>query len=113
MFGESYNSSPVHPHDLRTMKEFSRPSLIEMVSKFLSKYYPYSKALQLRKNILNFKQLPTETIFEAWERFKSCLRKCPDHRILLVHQIFTFYHGITRIDRDKIKVAVGGNHAED
>ncbi|GKD92915.1 reverse transcriptase domain-containing protein [Tanacetum coccineum] len=80
-----------------------------MVSKFLSKYYPYSKALQLRKDILNFQQLPTETVFEAWERFKSCLRKCPDHRILLVHQILTFYHGITIIDRDKIMVAAGGN----
>nr|GEX01286.1 hypothetical protein [Tanacetum cinerariifolium] len=33
----------------------------EMVSKFLSKYYPYLKALQLRKDILNFWQLPAES----------------------------------------------------
>ncbi|GJZ81910.1 reverse transcriptase domain-containing protein [Tanacetum coccineum] len=81
----------------------------EMILKFLSKYYPYSRALQLRKDILNFRQLPTESVFEAWERFKSCLQKCPDHRILLDHQILTFYHGITMIDRDKIMVAAGGN----
>ncbi|GKD44291.1 reverse transcriptase domain-containing protein [Tanacetum coccineum] len=81
----------------------------EMVLKFLSKYYPYSKALQLRKNILNFKQLPAESVFRAWERFKSYLRKCPDHRILLVDQILTFYHGITMIDREQIMVAAGGN----
>ncbi|GJX57087.1 reverse transcriptase domain-containing protein [Tanacetum coccineum] len=81
----------------------------EMVSKFLSKYYPYSKALQLRKDILNFWQLPAESVFEAWERFKSCLRKCPDHRILLVDQILTFYHGITMIDREKIMMAAGGD----
>ncbi|GJT47923.1 reverse transcriptase domain-containing protein [Tanacetum coccineum] len=62
-------------HSIHTRKE--------MVSKFLSKYYPYSKALQLRKDILNFKQLPAKSVFEAWERFKSCLQKCPDHRILL------------------------------
>nr|GEW27888.1 hypothetical protein [Tanacetum cinerariifolium]GEW31986.1 hypothetical protein [Tanacetum cinerariifolium] len=79
----------------------------DMVSKFLSKYYPYSKALQLRKDIFNFQQLPTETVFEAWERFKSYLRKCPDHEILPVHQILTFYHGIIMIDRDKIMVAAG------
>ncbi|GJZ69816.1 reverse transcriptase domain-containing protein [Tanacetum coccineum] len=30
----------------------------EMVSKFLSKYYPYSKALQLKKEILNFRNCP-------------------------------------------------------
>ncbi|GJS35789.1 reverse transcriptase domain-containing protein [Tanacetum coccineum] len=80
-----------------------------MVSKFLLKYYPYSKVLQLRKDILDFQQLPTESVFEAWERFKSCLRKCPDHRILLIDQILTFYHGITMIDREKIMMAAGGN----
>ncbi|GJZ37589.1 reverse transcriptase domain-containing protein [Tanacetum coccineum] len=92
-----------------TLKTHSIHTWEEMVSKFLSKYYPYSRALQLRKDILNFQQLPTESVFEAWERFKSCLRKCPDHRILLDHQILTFYHGITMIDRDKIMVAAGGN----
>ncbi|GKA00834.1 reverse transcriptase domain-containing protein [Tanacetum coccineum] len=81
----------------------------EMILKFLSKYYPYSRALQLRKDILNFRQLPMESVYEAWERFKSCLRKCPNHRILLLNQIMTFYHGITMIDQDKIMVAAGGN----
>ncbi|GJT82866.1 reverse transcriptase domain-containing protein [Tanacetum coccineum] len=32
----------------------------EMILKFLSKYYPYSIALQLMKDILNFQQLPME-----------------------------------------------------
>ncbi|GKA88377.1 hypothetical protein Tco_0810141 [Tanacetum coccineum] len=73
-----------------------------MILKFLSKYYPHSRALQFSKDILNFWQLPMESVFEAWERFKSCLRKCPDHRIWLIDQIFTFYHGITMVDRDKI-----------
>ncbi|GKB41035.1 putative reverse transcriptase domain-containing protein [Tanacetum coccineum] len=73
-----------------------------MILKFLSKYYPYSRALQLRKDIMNFRQLPIELVFEAWERFKSSLRKCPDHKISLIDQIFTFYHGITMVDQDKI-----------
>ncbi|GJR27092.1 reverse transcriptase domain-containing protein [Tanacetum coccineum] len=81
----------------------------EMILKFLSKYYPHSRALQLRKDILKFRQLPMESVFKAWKRFKSCLRKCPDHRIWLIDQIFTFYHGITMIDQDKIMVAAGGN----
>ncbi|GKA44877.1 hypothetical protein Tco_0737673 [Tanacetum coccineum] len=76
-----------------------------MILKFLLKYYPHSRALQLRKDILKFWQLPMESVFEAWERFKSCLRKCLDHRISLIDQIFTFYHGITMVDRDKIMVA--------
>ncbi|GJW42855.1 reverse transcriptase domain-containing protein [Tanacetum coccineum] len=81
----------------------------EMILKFLSKYYPHSRVLQLRKDILNFWQLPMESVFEAWERFKSCLQKYHDHRISLINQICTFYHGITMVDRDKIMVAAGGN----
>ncbi|GJV86220.1 reverse transcriptase domain-containing protein [Tanacetum coccineum] len=92
-----------------TLKTHSIHTWEEMVSKFLSKYYPYSRALQLRKEILNFRQLPTESVFEAWERFKSCLRKCPDHRILLLNQILTFYNGITMIDQERLMVAAGGN----
>ncbi|GJQ96747.1 retrotransposon protein, putative, unclassified [Tanacetum coccineum] len=80
-----------------------------MFIKFLSKYFPYSRTVQLRKEILNFRQLPTESVFEAWERFKSCLRKCPDHRILLLNQILTFYNGITMIDQERFMVAAGGN----
>ncbi|GJW44406.1 reverse transcriptase domain-containing protein [Tanacetum coccineum] len=81
----------------------------EMILKFLSKYYPHSRALLLRKDILNFRQLPMESLFEAWERFKSCLRKCPDHRILLLNQILTFYNGITMIDQERFMVAAGDN----
>ncbi|GJU74489.1 reverse transcriptase domain-containing protein [Tanacetum coccineum] len=81
----------------------------EMILKFLSKYYPHSRALQLRKDIMNFWQLPMESVFEAWERFKSCLRKCPNHRILLLNQILTFYYGITMIDQERLMVAAGGN----
>ncbi|GKD38907.1 reverse transcriptase domain-containing protein [Tanacetum coccineum] len=43
----------------------------EIIHQFLSKYYPHSRALQLRKDILNFQQFPMESIFEVVERFKS------------------------------------------
>ncbi|GKA93529.1 reverse transcriptase domain-containing protein [Tanacetum coccineum] len=92
-----------------TLKTHSIHTWEEIVSKFLSKYFPYSRTLQLRREILNFRKLPTESVFEAWERFKSCLRKCLDHRILLLNQILTFYNGITIIDQERLMVAAGGN----
>ncbi|GJX00271.1 reverse transcriptase domain-containing protein, partial [Tanacetum coccineum] len=92
-----------------TLKMHSILTWEDMVFKFLPKYYPYSRALQLRKEIFNFWQLPTESVFEAWERFKSCLRKCPDHKILLLNQILTFYYGITIIDQERLMVAAGCN----
>ena len=64
--------------------------------------------MQLRRDILNFQQLPMESVFDAWERFKSLLRKCPYHNILLLDQILTFYNGITPNDRDRIMLAAGG-----
>ncbi|PWA55425.1 hypothetical protein CTI12_AA426800 [Artemisia annua] len=91
-----------------TLKTHSINSWEEMFVKFLSKYFPRSKMIQLRRDILNFRQLPMESLFEAWERFKSLLRKCPDHNILLLDQILTFYNGITPSDRDKIMLAAGG-----
>ncbi|GJS32882.1 hypothetical protein Tco_0531264 [Tanacetum coccineum] len=66
------------------------------------------RTLQLRKEILNFRQLPTESVFEAWEMFKICLRKCTDHRILLLNQILTFYNGIMMIGQERLMVAAGG-----
>ncbi|GJY89222.1 reverse transcriptase domain-containing protein [Tanacetum coccineum] len=44
-----------------TLKTHSIHTWEEMVSKFLSKYFPYSRTLQLRRDILNFRQFPTES----------------------------------------------------
>ncbi|GJT60301.1 reverse transcriptase domain-containing protein [Tanacetum coccineum] len=92
-----------------TLKTHSIHTWEDMVFKFLSKYFPYSRTLQLKTEILNFWQLPTESVFESWERFKSCLQKCLDHRILLLNQILTFYNGITIIDQERLMVAAGDN----
>ncbi|GJR73611.1 reverse transcriptase domain-containing protein [Tanacetum coccineum] len=42
----------------------------EMVSKFLSKYFPPSMVTKLRNDISNFRHLPEESLFEAWELYK-------------------------------------------
>ncbi|GJU77545.1 hypothetical protein Tco_1274615 [Tanacetum coccineum] len=42
----------------------------EMSSKFLSKYFPPSMVTKLRNDISNFRQLPDESLFKAWERYK-------------------------------------------
>nr|GEV22775.1 reverse transcriptase domain-containing protein [Tanacetum cinerariifolium] len=41
-------------------------SWVEMVIKFLSKYFPPSMVTKLRDDIGNFRQLPDESLFEAW-----------------------------------------------
>ncbi|GJR77835.1 reverse transcriptase domain-containing protein [Tanacetum coccineum] len=80
----------------------------QMASKFLSKYFPPSMVTKLRNEITNFRQLPDESLFEAWERYKLAIDRCPNHNMLPVTQIDTFYNGLTLRHRDTINAAAGG-----
>ncbi|GJU41409.1 reverse transcriptase domain-containing protein [Tanacetum coccineum] len=80
----------------------------EMASIFLSKDFPPSMVTKLRNNISNFRQLPDESLFEAWERYKISIDRCPNHNMLLVNQIDTFYNGLTLRHHDTINAAAGG-----
>ncbi|KAL5574885.1 hypothetical protein UlMin_016584 [Ulmus minor] len=51
----------------------------ELVQKFLSKFFPPTKTAKLRNEITYFTQYDQESLYEAWERFKEMLRKCPHH----------------------------------
>ncbi|GKB62205.1 reverse transcriptase domain-containing protein [Tanacetum coccineum] len=79
-----------------------------MASKFLSKYIPPSMVTKVRNDISNFRQLPDESLFEAWERYKLSIDRCPNHNMLPVTQIDTFYNGLTLRHRDMINAAAGG-----
>ncbi|GKD66495.1 reverse transcriptase domain-containing protein, partial [Tanacetum coccineum] len=79
-----------------------------MMRKFLSKYFPPSMVTKLRNEITKFEQKPHELLFEAWERYKLSIDRCPNHNKLLVTQIDTFYNGLTLSHRDTINVAAGG-----
>ncbi|GJY24911.1 reverse transcriptase domain-containing protein [Tanacetum coccineum] len=84
----------------------------EMVTKFLSKYFPPSMVTKLRNDISNFQQLLDESFFEAWERYKLSIDRCPNHNMLPVTQIDTFYNGLILRHRDTINVAAGAQRGE-
>ncbi|GJW66762.1 reverse transcriptase domain-containing protein [Tanacetum coccineum] len=79
----------------------------EMVSKFLFKYFP-PMVTKLRNEISNFRQLRDESLFEAWERFKLSIDRCPNHNMFPVNQIDTFYNGLTLGHHDTINVVSRG-----
>ncbi|GKE15992.1 reverse transcriptase domain-containing protein [Tanacetum coccineum] len=83
-------------------------TFLEMASKFLSKYFPPSMVTKLRNDISNFRQLPDESLFEAWERYKLSINRCSNHNMLLINQIDTFYNGLTLRHRDTINAAARG-----
>nr|GEZ89225.1 reverse transcriptase domain-containing protein [Tanacetum cinerariifolium] len=90
---------------------FLRNSIIifEQMSKmFLEKYFSPSMVTKLRNEITNFRQRLDESLFEAWEHYNLSIDRCPNHNMLPVTQIDTFYNGLTLRHRDTINAAVGG-----
>nr|GEY05089.1 reverse transcriptase domain-containing protein [Tanacetum cinerariifolium] len=79
----------------------------QMAKMFLEKYFPPSMVTKLRNEITNFRQRLDESLFEAWERYKLLIDRCPDHNMLPVTQINTFYNGLTLRHRDTINAAAG------
>nr|GEV35607.1 reverse transcriptase domain-containing protein [Tanacetum cinerariifolium] len=79
-----------------------------MAKMFLGKYFPPSMVTKLRNEITNFRQRPDESLLEAWERYKLSIDRCPNHNMLPVTQIDTFYNGLTLRHCEIINDAAGG-----
>src|SRR3954471_7778111 len=75
---------------------------------FIGKYYPPAKIIQLRSNIMNFKQLDNEHVGQAWEQMKSLVKKCPAHGLTTWMVIQTFYAGLNFTSQNLLDSAVGG-----
>nr|GEX21952.1 reverse transcriptase domain-containing protein [Tanacetum cinerariifolium] len=79
----------------------------QMAKMFLRKYFSPSMETKLRNDITNFRQHPDESLFEVWERYKLSIDRCPNHNMLPVTQIDTFYKRLTLRHRYTINAATG------
>ena len=82
-------------HWLNTELPDSITSSEELVNKFLTRFFPPDKAAKLRIDINNLCQLNGESFYEAWERYKDLLRKCPNHNLSKWVQVHHFYIGLS------------------
>nr|GEV67741.1 reverse transcriptase domain-containing protein [Tanacetum cinerariifolium] len=80
----------------------------QMAKMFLGKYFSPSMVTKLRNEITNFHQRLDESLFEAWECYKLSIDRCPNHNMLPITQIDTFYNGLTLRHCDTINAATGG-----
>nr|GEW47252.1 reverse transcriptase domain-containing protein [Tanacetum cinerariifolium] len=55
----------------------------QMAKMFLRKYFPPSMVTKLKNEITNFRQRLDESLFEAWERYKLSIDRCPNHNMHL------------------------------
>ncbi|CAN6584399.1 unnamed protein product [Malus baccata var. baccata] len=76
---------------------------------FLNKYYPASKTLDIRTQILSFAQKPNEEFHEAWERFKELIRKCPHSGINTTDQMHIFFRGLNMTTKTLVNASCGGS----
>ena len=79
-----------------------------MRDKFITRYFPPAKAEKLRTDITTFKQMPGESLYEAWERLKRMIRSCPQHGLSRGQIVQTFYRGIDASTRGILDSSAGG-----
>ncbi|BFG29892.1 hypothetical protein CerSpe_161660 [Prunus speciosa] len=61
-----------------------------------------------RNEIMTFVQYEKEPMYEAWERYKEFLLKCPHHELPKWMQVQSFYNWVRNTSKTLIDVAVGG-----
>src|SRR3954463_10329684 len=93
---------------LQSLPKNSIDSWSKCKDAFIGKYYPPAKIIQLRSNIMNFRQLDNEHVAQAWERMKSLVKNCPTHGLTTWMIIQTFYAGLNFSSRNLLDSAVGG-----
>ena len=77
--------------------------------KFLERYFPQSRFMEAKTAIAVFTQGSNESLNEAWERFKSMLRKCKGHGFDELTQIHIFLNGLQSTHRTILDATAGGS----
>ena len=61
---------------------------------FLGRFFPPSLTTERRREIIVFQQGGDESLYTAWERYKSLLKRCPMHGIDMKTQMDIVYHSL-------------------
>lgn len=92
----------------KTLDRSTISTWVQMCQIFLAKYFLPSKAQKIIAEITHFSQHSDESIYEAWERYKDTLRRCPQHGFSEEQQITNFYSGLTHSTKRMVDASAGG-----
>lgn len=81
----------------------------DLAQKFLAKFFPPTKTTKMRNDIASISQQDSESLYEAWGRYKDLLQRRPHHGIPKWLQVQTFYNGLGHQVRTSIDAAAGGD----
>ncbi|XP_061340135.1 uncharacterized protein LOC133286698 [Gastrolobium bilobum] len=94
---------------LQSQPEGSITSWDDLARKFLARFFLASKMARLKLEITAFEQKEIESLYEAWERFKGLLKKCPQHGIEAWEKARIVFQGMTPNIRTLVNAAAGGS----
>ncbi|GJV71678.1 reverse transcriptase domain-containing protein [Tanacetum coccineum] len=76
-----------------TMEQYMSKTRADYVIRHC-KYCPPARTTKKMEDINNFQQEPNETLYQAWERFKELLMKCPQHYLTEMREVILLYNGL-------------------
>ncbi|CAM8923650.1 unnamed protein product [Rhodiola kirilowii] len=80
-----------------------------MQRKFLDKYCPATKTMQVRKQLQDIRQEPNETIYDYLEKFNHLERSCCTLGLPEKLIIEYLINGLTKIDKMFLDASAGGS----
>ncbi|KAG8493093.1 hypothetical protein CXB51_010359 [Gossypium anomalum] len=96
----------------RTMYDYAKPTLTGTESSIVrpADEDPNTHLVNFLELYDTFKinGMDLETLYDAWERYKDLLRRCPHHGLPLWLQVQTFYNGVNPSTRQLIDAAADG-----
>ena len=81
----------------------------ELVEANMRKFFPLALTSERRGEIIVFKHGDDESLYNAWERYKRLLKRCPMHGIDLTTQMDIFYHSMNYDPKGIIDAACCGD----
>ncbi|KAL4329468.1 hypothetical protein AHAS_Ahas13G0303100 [Arachis hypogaea] len=81
----------------------------KVVNRFLTKFFPPQKLSKLRVEVQTFRQKEGESLYEAWERYKQLIRRCPLDMILDWTILDIFYDGLSEASKMSLDHSAGGS----
>ena len=80
----------------------------ELVEAYLSRFFPHALTSPRRGEIIAFKHKEDESLYNALERYKQLLRRCPMHGIEQMTQMEIFYHAMNYTSKGTVNATLGG-----
>ena len=82
---------------------------ISLEEKLCERFFPHNRFMESKTAIAVFTQGANESLNEAWERFKSMLRKCKGHDFDELSQIHIFRNGLQLVHKTLLDATAGGS----